>query len=79
MPTNAYDDVDLDPAAPAGRFTRDDITVDIKTGGSVAGEVHYGADEMTLGITIADDCVRMPDGAYFSKMRDLEKTIHPRD
>lgn len=77
--TNVYDDIDLDPAAPAGQFTRGDITVNVETGGSVVGGVHYGADEMTLGITIADDCVRMPDGAYFSKMGDLEKTIHPRD
>ncbi|MFK4761021.1 hypothetical protein ACI3KS_08825 [Microbacterium sp. ZW T5_45] len=77
--TDDFDDADVDPAAPMGRFVRADITLDVKTGGFTSGGTRYGADEMTLGITIADDCVRMPDGAYFSKMRDLEKTIHPRD
>ncbi|MFT4258822.1 hypothetical protein [Microbacterium sp.] len=77
--THTYDDVDIPAETPAGRLTRDDITLDIKTGGSTAGGVQYGADEMDLGITIADDCVRIPDGAYFTKMVDLEKEILPRE
>ncbi|MFT4156425.1 MAG: hypothetical protein QM630_00625 [Microbacterium sp.] len=76
--THNYDDLDIPAETPAGRFTRDDITLDIKTGGTTAGEIQYGADEMDLGIRIANDCVRIPDGAYFTKMVDLEKEILPR-
>lgn len=68
-----------DPATPAGRFTRDDLTVDVKTGGFSSGGVIYGADAMTLGITIADDCVRVPDGGYIAQVEDLEKEILPRE
>lgn len=77
--TDAYDDVEVDPAAPAGRFVRDDITVDVKTGGSAAGSVQYGADEMDLEITITPDCVRVPEGGYIAKVQDLEKEILPRE
>lgn len=77
--TDAYRDVEIDPGAPAGRFTRDDITLDIKTGGAVVGGESQGADEMALGITIADDCVRVPDGGYVTEVKDLEKDILPRE
>lgn len=77
--TDAYDDVDVDPAAPAGRFIRDDITLDVKTGGFSSGGTRYGADEMDLGITIADDCVRVPDGGYIAEVQDLAKEILPRE
>ncbi|WP_309127909.1 hypothetical protein [Microbacterium sp.] len=76
--TDAYRDVDIDPAKPIGRYTRDDITLDVKTGGFSVGEEQYGADEMDLGITIEDDCVRVPDSSYISKVEDLAKDIPPR-
>lgn len=77
--TDDYDDVDIDPQMPAGRFTRDDVTVDIKTGGATVGETRHGADRMDLGITVADACVDVPDGGYITKVKDLEKEILPRD
>lgn len=77
--TDAYEDVDVDPAKPASRFQRADITADVKTGGFTSGGVEYGADEMAIGITIARDCVRVPDGSYFTEMLDLEKDILPRE
>lgn len=77
--TDDFDDTEIDPDAPAGRFVRDDITVDVKTGGSIAGGVHYGADEMTLGLTIRNDCVRVPGGGYITEVKDLEKKILPRE
>jgi hypothetical protein len=61
-----------------GRFVRDDITLDVATGGASSGGVWYGADEMQLGVTIKDYCVRVPDGGYISKVRDLAKDILPR-
>ncbi|MDT0156636.1 hypothetical protein Q9R19_03250 [Microbacterium sp. ARD32] len=76
--TDAYRDVELDPGKPAGRYERDDITVDVKTGGFTVGKTHYGADEMTLGITIDKPCVRIPHGASFIDFQDLEKDILPR-
>ncbi|MFD5215624.1 hypothetical protein [Microbacterium sp. NPDC058345] len=75
--TNAYRGVDIDPAKPMGRYSRDDITLDVKTGGFSMGEEQYGADEMDLGITIEDDCVRVPDGSYISEVEDLAKDIPP--
>lgn len=77
-PTDAYRDVKIDPAKPMGRFTRDDVTLDVKTGGGSVGGKWYGADEMQLGITIKDGCVRVPDGGYIGQVRDLEKDILPR-
>jgi hypothetical protein len=77
--TEDLDDPSMDPEAPARRFVRDDITLDVKTGGSTAGGVHYGADRMTLGLTISNDCVRVPDGGYIAKVQDLEKEILPRE
>jgi hypothetical protein len=76
--TDAYRDVELDPDKPAGRYERGDITLDIKTGGFKMGETPYGADEMDLGITIKNACVRIPDGKSFLDYRDLEKDIQPR-
>ncbi|GAA3928431.1 hypothetical protein [Microbacterium soli] len=76
--TGAYQDVEIDPARPMGRFVRDDITLDVKTGGASSGGVWYGADEMQLGVTIDDDCVRVPDGGYIGKVEDLAKDILPR-
>lgn len=76
--TDAYRDVDIDPAKPMGRYTRDDITLDVKTGGFKIGEKQHGADEMDLGITIKDGCVRVPDGGYISEVDDLAKDILPR-
>lgn len=77
-PTDAYRDVKIDPAKPMGRFVRDDITLDVATGGASSGGVWYGADEMQLGVTIKDYCVRVPDGGYISKVEDLAKDILPR-
>lgn len=71
------DELGGDEQTPRARFTREDIRVDVKTGGfRTGGEVH-GADEMTLGITLADGCVRVPDGGYIAQVRDLEKEIRP--
>lgn len=78
QPTDAYRDVEIDPAKPVGRFARDDITLDVKTGGASIGGNLYGADEMVLGLTIEDDCVRVPDGGYISEVEDLAKDILPR-
>lgn len=77
--TDAYRDVELDPAKPAGRYERDDITLDVKTGGFKMGETQYGADEMVLGITIKNPCVRIPHGVSFTDFQDLEKDLQPRD
>lgn len=76
--TDAYADVEVDPAKPMGRYAKGDITVDVKTGGFSSGGTQYGADEMQIGITIKDYCVRVPDGGYISKVEDLEKDILPR-
>lgn len=77
--TVADESDDADAAAPGGRFRLDDITLDVSTGGGSSGGVRYGADGMELGITIDDDCVRIPDGSYFTKVLDLEKEILPRE
>jgi len=77
-PTNDYRGVEIDPEKPMGRFARGDITVDVKTGGFKTGDQVHGADEMQLGVTIDDDCVRVPDGGYISKVEDLAKDILPR-
>jgi hypothetical protein len=77
-PTNAYDGVKIDPAKPMGRFSREDITLDVKTGGASAGGEQYGADEMQLGLTVEDPCVRIADGTSFLDFQDLDKDILPR-
>lgn len=76
--TDAYRGVDIDPTKPMGRYTRDDVTLDVKTGGFSMGEKRHGTDEMDLSITIEDDCVRVPDGSYISEVEDLAKDIPPR-
>lgn len=63
---------------PSGRFTRDDVTLDVKTGGFSSGGKSYGADEMELGLRIDDPCVRIPDGGSFVDFQDLDKDILPR-
>lgn len=63
---------------PSGRFTRDEVTLDVKTGGFSSGGKHYGADEMELGLRIADPCVRIPRDSSFLDFKDLEKDILPR-
>jgi hypothetical protein len=76
--TDAYDDVAIDPATPAGQFTRDDVRLDVKTGGAKIGGKQYGSEEMQLGLTISQSCVRIPAGVYTSDFQDLEKEILPR-
>lgn len=78
QPTDAYRDVKIDPDKPMGRFAREDITLDVKTGGFSVGETKYGTDAMALGITIKDECVRIPDGTSFIDFKDLEKKFQPR-
>jgi hypothetical protein len=63
---------------PSGRFTRDDVTLDVKTGGFSSGGKSYGTDEMELSLRIADPCVRIPDGSSFVDFQDLDKDILPR-
>jgi len=77
--TDAYDDVKVDPATPAGQFTRDDVRLDVKTGGAKIGSEQYGSDEMQLGLTMSQSCVRVPVGVYASDFQDLEKEILPRE
>lgn len=77
--TDVYDDVEIDPATPAGQFTRDDVRLDVKTGGAKIGGKQYGSDEMQLGLTISQSCVRIPVGVYTSDFQDLEKKILPRE
>lgn len=63
----------------SARFTRDDVTIDVKAGGAVIGGKTYGEDEMQVGITQADDCVRVPDGVHETDFADLENEILPRE
>ncbi|MGB3374242.1 MAG: hypothetical protein WBA87_03785 [Microbacterium sp.] len=70
---------DLGGDSPSGRFTRDDITLDVKTGGFRVGDELHGADEMTFGLRIDDPCVRVPDGVHADEFQDLERNILPRD
>lgn len=63
---------------PSGRFTRDDVTLDVKTGGFSSGGKTYATDEMELGLRIADPCVRIPDDKSFLDYQDLNKDIVPR-
>jgi hypothetical protein len=77
-PTNAYDDVKIDPAKPMGRFSRDDVTLDVKTGGASIGGKQYGSEEMQLGFTLKDPCVRIPDGASSLDFQDMDGPISPR-
>lgn len=76
--TDAYDGVKIDPAKPKERFSRDRVTLDVRTGGASIGGKYYGADEMTLGFTLADPCVRIPHGTSFIDFQDLDKDILPR-
>lgn len=62
----------------SARFTRDDVTIDVKAGGAVVGGKAYGEDQMQVGITQADGCVRVPEGVYATDFTDLEKEILPR-
>lgn len=62
----------------SARFTREDVTIDVKAGGAMVGGKAYGEDEMQVGITQADDCVRVPDGVHATDFADLEKDILPR-
>lgn len=62
----------------SARFTRDDVTIDVKAGGAVIGGKAYGEDEMQVGITHADACVHVPDGVHDTDFADLEKEILPR-
>lgn len=78
QPTDAYDDLKIDPAKPMGRVSREDVTLDVKTGGASIGGKQYGADEMQLGFTLEDPCVRIPDGASSLDFQDLDKKIIPR-
>lgn len=73
--SSAYEGATVDPSAPAGQFTRDDIRVDIKTGGASVGGTPYGEDAMQFGVTIDQSCVRVPEGTHASDFDDLEKTI----
>ncbi|MFK4761017.1 hypothetical protein ACI3KS_08805 [Microbacterium sp. ZW T5_45] len=73
--TDDFDSADIDDDAPAARFVRDDITLDVTTGGATVGGVRYGTDQMELSVKIEDDCVRIPDSAYFTDLQDLERDI----
>lgn len=63
----------------SARFTRDDVTIDVKAGGAVVGGTAYGEDQIQVGITQADDCVRVPDGVDDSDFPELAKEILPRE
>ncbi|MFT4258820.1 hypothetical protein [Microbacterium sp.] len=63
----------------SARFTRDDITIDVKAGGATIGGKRYGEDEIEAGTTQPDNCVRVPDGTYADEFADLEKEILPRE
>lgn len=76
--TQTPDVLDGDEKAPMGRFTRGDITVDVKTGGfTYAGELQ-DEDRMTFEITANDACVKIPDDMSFVDFQDLSKEIRPR-
>lgn len=77
--TDAYDDVKIDQAKPMGRVSRDDVTLDVKTGGASIGGKQYGTDEMQLGFTLKDPCVRIPDGTSSLDFQDLGRKIFPRE
>lgn len=77
-PTDAYDDVEIDPAKPMGRYSRGDVTLDVKTGGFKTGTEEHGADGMVLGITLRHDCVRIRDSSSSLDFEDMEKDIPPR-
>lgn len=62
----------------SSRFTRDDIMIDLKAGGASVGGTKYGADEMQIGITQANPCVRVPESTYTDEFQDFEKDILPR-
>lgn len=76
--TDAYRDVKIDPDKPMGRFSRDDITLDVKTGGFSSGGESHQADLMVLSVTVEDPCVRIADGTSFLDFQDLDKDILPR-
>lgn len=62
----------------SGRFTRDDVMLDLKAGGATIGGTKYGADELQIGITQANPCVRVPESTYTDEFQDFEKDILPR-
>lgn len=62
---------------PSGRFSRDGLTLDVKTGGFKIGDEVHGADELTLALSRDDGCVDVADGGAISEVRDLEKEILP--
>lgn len=62
---------------PTARFTRGEVTVDLKTGGFTNGGTLYGADQLEVGIRDAGSCVHIPDGVSDSDFADLEGAILP--
>lgn len=72
------DDLGGDENAPMARFSRGDITLDVKTGGVTYAGERQDEDRMTLGVTIKDHCVRVPNGGYITEVKDLAKDILPR-
>lgn len=64
---------------PSARLERDDVTIDLKTGGFTVGETRYGADELEVGITTSNACVKFPEGEHASDYPEFERTIPPRD
>lgn len=64
---------------PSARLTRDDITIDLKTGGFTVGTTRYGADELEIGILQSSPCVKTPEGEHKADYAEFEREILPRE
>ncbi|MFK4852824.1 hypothetical protein ACI3KT_14405 [Microbacterium sp. ZW T6_19] len=64
---------------PSARLTRDDLTIDLKTGGFTVGATRYGADELEIGIRQSNACVETPEGEYKTDYAEFEREILPRE
>lgn len=64
---------------PGARFQRDDIEVDVLTGGFTSGGTRYGAEEIAMSVQRNDeDCVYVPDFDRVSAAKErFGKVIYP--
>lgn len=70
---------DLGGEFPTARLERDDVTVDVSTGGFTSGGTRYGADEIAVGIRPASACVKLPEGTFASDLTEFDRSIPPRE
>lgn len=64
---------------PSARLTRDDISIHLKTGGFTIGATRHRADELEIGISQLNDCVKTPEGERESDFTEFEQEILPRE